>query len=770
MSVESTANGSRLRRTTSFANSQALTIVCFLRLNSVAGGNFFTGWDHGGSTFVPQFYFDGSGDPDYGGLTLAINGTGTASDKLINVTHSPTAGAWYGHATVLNGTGNVANAYWNVDGGAISSGATTANFAGFGGANFNLFDENADDQTLNGQLCGVRVWTAALTRAEIEWELRRISPRRLANLYAFLPLLNGTSPEKDKSGAANDFTAAGTLTTNGSMPPVPWGPSSPRFISIAAASLGAMPIETPPQAARRSRVSAQPFIDFPIKALPIGTIVHTEPSRWIPPRVARQPLNEKPLAALVPLTVVPDAPPVAMPPRRVVVQPAAERPIAASAAAAVVIPDASPSAQPVRRGVPQPALDRPLAAMTSMAVVVPEAPRLDPLRRRPVAQPVVPEPTVSLAPTSSWIDDGGGMMFVKSPAVLVFDDEPPILALPLGRVPDEPPLPRPARSLRLVPRVDDVPPPPAVARIIDEPPLARQRSVTRAQPPQEPSLVALPIGAFPLLVELGVLPRRIARQPMAELPLAAVSGQSLGSWFDPGPAPPIQRQRVVVLQQNEVPLAALPIGSLPAFEAPALPVRTRVVRQPLSETLPSLLLPWIDDGATLARPRARVVLPSLPEALGSLVIPLGALIEDLPPFVRRRAPIRTLEPDFVPTGLFRPWIDDAPLSPRPRRRRALVPLDEKPLAAFVPVTLLPWFDDGALPQRPRARPIALVQIDPVFGAIFLPPIVSAFPIVLGEMLVVPLHIVGDLEVAGTATGEAEVIEIVIDGQLFVVTI
>jgi hypothetical protein len=79
---------------------------------------------------------------------------------------------------------------------------------------------------LNGCAAYVKIWSAALTAAEIQAEVYRIRPARTADLYNWTPLLPGATERlRDYSGNGYDWTALGTLTDEGG-PPVGWGAPS----------------------------------------------------------------------------------------------------------------------------------------------------------------------------------------------------------------------------------------------------------------------------------------------------------------------------------------------------------------------------------------------------------------------------------------------------------------------------------------------------------------------------------------------------------------
>lgn len=73
----------------------------------------------------------------------------------------------------------------------------------------------------NGRLAALKIWTAALTDAEILAEMRTVRPLRFTNLWGWWPLFT-PSLGKDLTGNGRDLTAAGT-PISGDGPPVSWG-------------------------------------------------------------------------------------------------------------------------------------------------------------------------------------------------------------------------------------------------------------------------------------------------------------------------------------------------------------------------------------------------------------------------------------------------------------------------------------------------------------------------------------------------------------------
>ena len=92
---------------------------------------------------------------------------------------------------------------------------------------------------INASVAAVKVWTAALTSAELLAEMPYYSPVRTSNLWANYTFYNGPQTN-DESGNSRTLTAGGTLTTDATGPPITLAFSGPtysetgRSITIAA--------------------------------------------------------------------------------------------------------------------------------------------------------------------------------------------------------------------------------------------------------------------------------------------------------------------------------------------------------------------------------------------------------------------------------------------------------------------------------------------------------------------------------------------------------
>lgn len=221
MSVESTANSARIRRTTGFnPGNPKTTIMCWFRTN--AFGEFRIVWDHGSST--SPLLLGISADVDPSDLYF-FNG----DVDLITVPASVSPATWYFTALVLDTTTTV-KLYFAPVGGTLSVTASADPFVGFLGTELILYNELSFDEHLNGQIAAMKIYSGtngALAQAQIENEFRRIGPATTRDLYALPLLYNAPSAGADYSGNDRAFTVEGAPATAHAMPPIlPQGMSS----------------------------------------------------------------------------------------------------------------------------------------------------------------------------------------------------------------------------------------------------------------------------------------------------------------------------------------------------------------------------------------------------------------------------------------------------------------------------------------------------------------------------------------------------------------
>lgn len=94
------------------------------------------------------------------------------------------------------------------------------------------------EDALDGRLKDVKVWTRALSAAELLNESKQSRPMSATSLYAWYPLAPG-SRTKDFSGNGHDLTEINSPTDEAD-PPVPWGAPLVSVPAIAAAAAGAI--------------------------------------------------------------------------------------------------------------------------------------------------------------------------------------------------------------------------------------------------------------------------------------------------------------------------------------------------------------------------------------------------------------------------------------------------------------------------------------------------------------------------------------------------
>jgi hypothetical protein len=208
MSGEVTANGNYLRRTTGY--SGAITVCTWFRLLSVTG--FHTIWSQDdNANFYPGLYTDTTN------LRFVQSGI---SDVVIKT--GLAANTWYWTGIVYE-TGVNAEFYTGL-GGALTHTTGAVSGGGYPATAMTLFDENAADQNLNGELCAFKAWTGRLSSDEMTYEYLKGNPQRALNLDVFLPSTNGVAAWQgiDMSGQGHNFTKTGTISTARTMPPITW--------------------------------------------------------------------------------------------------------------------------------------------------------------------------------------------------------------------------------------------------------------------------------------------------------------------------------------------------------------------------------------------------------------------------------------------------------------------------------------------------------------------------------------------------------------------
>lgn len=213
MAVRFDAAGDYLARTTSLWDYNAsYTVALWLKLSvdqdnyshifAISAGPGISNFDHIGT------------DNDGTTLRQEVDGPGVSNAVTGS---SLSIGTWYHVALVrtsvtevlvyLNGVLDITNSH-----GSVAS-RSAANLAELG--------QILNILPINGLVCHVKIYGAALTVDEIVQEMRTARPIRTANLYGWWPLFSYTDLV-DYSGNGRDLTVNGTLSTEDG-PPVSWG-------------------------------------------------------------------------------------------------------------------------------------------------------------------------------------------------------------------------------------------------------------------------------------------------------------------------------------------------------------------------------------------------------------------------------------------------------------------------------------------------------------------------------------------------------------------
>jgi hypothetical protein len=151
------------------------------------------------------------------GTSLRRDGTsGAAFPSGLNMT----VGTWVYMATVNDTSAGGELFGYKVAGGSwVQATAANATVTGPNNANTFFIGNNGFNNFLNGSIAAVKVWDVALTDAELQAEAATYAAVKTSGLWANYQFRNGPQTTDD-SGLGKTLTAAGTLTTDSSGPPI----------------------------------------------------------------------------------------------------------------------------------------------------------------------------------------------------------------------------------------------------------------------------------------------------------------------------------------------------------------------------------------------------------------------------------------------------------------------------------------------------------------------------------------------------------------------
>lgn len=131
--------------------------------------------------------------------------------------------SWYWTGIVYEPGVNT-NYYTRTNLGNIASSSSAESGGGYGSNRMTIFNEDANDQNLNGQLAAFKIWTGRLSVDQLYYESLIGMPKFTTSLYAYLPLHSGgSSAGVDLSGNGNAWTVTGTISSSRQSPPISWG-------------------------------------------------------------------------------------------------------------------------------------------------------------------------------------------------------------------------------------------------------------------------------------------------------------------------------------------------------------------------------------------------------------------------------------------------------------------------------------------------------------------------------------------------------------------
>ena len=167
------------------------------------------------------FTTDSTGDL----LFFEHNMEGGAED--INIT-GPTLNNtdWFFLCGTRAGTGTNSGKFYYAANAAALSLAQATIASSFTATALTIGDHRTDTTYFNGKIANVKIWSAALTQAEIELERWQFQPRITSTLVGWWPLFAGgavAAAQTDYSGNGRTLSG-GTGSTTGDNPPIVWAP------------------------------------------------------------------------------------------------------------------------------------------------------------------------------------------------------------------------------------------------------------------------------------------------------------------------------------------------------------------------------------------------------------------------------------------------------------------------------------------------------------------------------------------------------------------
>lgn len=196
------------RSSTGISNTSDMTWCCWIKLTT--DPNAFQG----------ILCLDGGGNWHY--MNTTSNGTLLGRDSTAgsgNTAFNLTVGTWCFSAFVYTVSGS--DVYYWADAPATTLNTLSSAAAGAvptGITTFTIGNTNAHAEYFHGSIAAVKVWTAALSQAELTTEASKYLPQRTSGLWAAYSFSNGPQTTDD-SGNGRTLTQVGSPGTDTSGPP-----------------------------------------------------------------------------------------------------------------------------------------------------------------------------------------------------------------------------------------------------------------------------------------------------------------------------------------------------------------------------------------------------------------------------------------------------------------------------------------------------------------------------------------------------------------------
>ena len=196
-------------------SSTSVTIIGWAFMPSLpVSGWSLVSLDNGGANFLEI-----SSTGALNNWAVFSDGHGPSSIPMF--TAASAVGQWVFFALV--GAPGTSTVYWSIGYAAISN--TTFASAG-NGTDLWIGNDGFAGGFFPGQIVGVKVWSVALTAAQVADEFNKGPPVFGSNVWAYWPLFNAVSGSIDWSGNGRTTTPSGTPADSANMPAITWSANS----------------------------------------------------------------------------------------------------------------------------------------------------------------------------------------------------------------------------------------------------------------------------------------------------------------------------------------------------------------------------------------------------------------------------------------------------------------------------------------------------------------------------------------------------------------